>query len=129
MREIKFEYIYWNWKDFLKKVFTIDEISNWYCYEFLCDMPMYKDYKLIQYRQYTWLKDKNWKEIYEGDVIENKWKKIICFRLWTFWYFDEYEYFYILKDASTHKLSSVSTLLDIEIIWNIYESLDLIPKE
>lgn len=134
MREIIFEYIYSNWKYFIKKSFTLDEISNWYCYDFICDMPMYEDYMLITYRQYTWLKDKNWKEIYEGDIIMgwmwfeyhywtlelrfykidwfwNKRDEIDCYPWFNFWFnYDEGKF------------------ISLEIIWNIYENPNLINK-
>lgn len=106
MREIKFEYIYSNWKDFIKKSFTLDEISNWDCYEFMSDMPMYKDYKLLTYRQYTWLKDKNWVDIYEWDIVS--WWKIVEWRWWAWWY------------------SNIMYADKIEIIWNIYENPELL---
>jgi len=72
--------------------------------------------------QYTWLKDKNWKQIFEWDIILIKWEKAeVAFKQWAFGCFFENEDFYILSNISTYKLSNINLLEDIEIIWNIYE--------
>lgn len=69
-------------------------------------------------RQYTWIKDKNWVEIYEGDVIE---EGVVYFD-------DEYLGFFVKGDfvEGEHK-----PLYDIplpEIIGNVTENPELLEK-
>ena len=71
--------------------------------------------------QDTWLKDKNWKSIYEWDVVlYNYFERlselsvVSYFEWWWYWIdgCDEYLYKFIDKNTSN---------VDIKIIWNIYE--------
>ena len=138
MREIKFEYIYSNWTDFIRKTFTLDGISNWDCYEFLDDMPLYKEYKIIARRQSTWLLDKNGKEIYEGDILAghfNNWyTKEWCDTLRVVWYAEEEGSFKTqeikpFKSILFERYMSDSLNKNDEIIWNIFENPNLLENE
>lgn len=84
-----------------------------------------KDQSLINEReikimQYTWVKDKNWKKIYEWDILYNRnnetwewyrWEVVFsdgCFELRRIWY-----------KTIQHRLTLYT--IDFEIMWNIYE--------
>ena len=76
------------------------------------------DQEISETTQYTWLKDKNWKEIYEGDISENWWA--ILFYQWMFAPYYDYGRQERYEDIWTNWWK------DCEIIGNIYENPELI---
>jgi len=121
MREIKFR----AWDTSKKQMFNViclDFKEHGYIDE---EIGWHKDF-ICHLMQYTGLKDKNGKEIYEGDIVKgwiydeydeekDKYDKV-------FWH-DEYCGFYIdyIEEYRLYELR------DAEIIGNIYENPELIP--
>lgn len=137
MREIKFRARhkeYWemhDWWSITANTFVFDDIED----------PEY------EFMQYTWLKDKNWKEIYEGDVIvqitpATKWCWEKCFEefLSSSWWGYMYVHPSVIYWSEEVVDSIVVTIPDIyqhslidpeeyEIAWNIYENPELLSDD
>ncbi len=82
-----------------------------------------KDFVLMQY---TNLKDKNGKEIYEGDILKCKLDAETIINLYV--KYDEGEYLLVGERKWEDSLYMYTHFCDVEVIGNIYENEDLIIK-
>jgi len=119
MREIKFRG--WDWEymhydiDFKDWYWGVLSWFQWFNRE----NTLMKSSPIMQY---TGLKDKNWKEIYEGDII---WRDYYCCEDKVNWYsvVDFSEWCFLCNDDNRPEF------VQREIIWNIYENPELLTKE
>jgi uncharacterized phage protein (TIGR01671 family) len=113
MREIKFR----AW-DKEEKEFEIKTLlENGYCYDITFD-------KQMDIQQFTGLKDKNGKEIYEGDIVG--WGK---YNYCVYWDNENGEW--ATKDLANDKKGSLKKALEYnwEVIGNIYENPELLTNK
>jgi len=121
MREIKFRA--WDWTQIHYWWFSVH--ATWVIEE----TPL--SGKLSSIMQYTWLKDKNWKEIYEGDIVETvdafHWEDKIfkCEVKYKGWHYyaDWFNNWWTWWDYS----ESVNWK-DCVVIWNIYQNPELLKN-
>lgn len=120
MREIKFR----AWDKINKEMFNVESI-NFQERRVYKDVVSYRNFNDIELMQYTGLKDKNNKEIYEGDILsdgndEKPYKVIFengSFRAEFDGDFDEYSF--DLMDVN---------LQCCEVVGNIYENSELLGE-
>ena len=118
MREIKFR----AWDKLNKEMFNVESI-NFQERKVYRDIVSYRKFNDIELMQYTGLKDKNGKEIYEGDILfesfgEEYFKVVFedgSFRAEFKGDFDEYSF--DLMDVN---------LQCCEVVGNIYENSELL---
>lgn len=120
MRPIKFRYIFdATERDLWIQVreFTIEEIEENEPYNFM-DCCFTTSSKITRV-QFTWLLDKNGKEIYEGDILNLRWWSVVLYRdcwfTFCYWEWNNKVYWNLFFDFK-----------DCEVIGNIYENPELL---
>lgn len=121
MRELKFRAWGENIKEYLSQngvdpyIYTLKGISDGFIYDV--------DAFIIE--QYTGLKDRNGKEIYEGDIVGFKWTKrlyVVTYRI--------YDASFILENDEWEEAIHLSLDKDdFEVFGNIHENPELLEKE
>ena len=132
MREIRFRA--WDWKkmrfpvnipniqDLWESILCEFENHNWIYIE-TCP-PNWWKFEVEARMQYTWLKDKNWKEIYEWDIVEVIDNDEVIIWRWTVEWFDKFTFWNISNIEDW--LWDILYNNYVYIIWNIYENPELL---
>lgn len=131
MREIKFEYVGRNviFNEVIKQVLTLEQIQLGR--EILTFFaPNNDNCEMLAKRQYTGLKDKNSKEIYEGDVVNVQlhWVTDKLHTAKVVWREDQAMFMVAVdhKNDDGILFYELPKLRSILIIGNIYENKDLL---
>lgn len=124
MRELKFRV----WSEEDKEYRTDLNVFRLHGGKIVCTSPMYSlEGDRFDVEQYTGLKDKNGKEIYEGDVVEymtcyygneKRHRKVVE---WGEWDSDDF--------GEPHNLGYFNLSECMEVIGNIHENPELLSKE
>ena len=110
-REIKFKFrsVWW--------MHTVEEIYFIEWFVWLSD-GYQRDISSGVLLQYTWLKDKNWKDVYEWDLMET-WNSNIMWVVFQKWMF------VLAYDFWNAEISMDYKIEDYIVVGNIYENYDL----
>jgi len=127
-REIKFkwEFIHW-WFVYWYYLYTavFSNTNDYYKHIIITDKWEIREIKEWTQWQYTWLKDKNWKDIYEGDLLQTlpfNW-------IWLIYevVFDNDIAWFVAKWVD-NQIDSWDIWNHYKIIWNIYENPELLSN-
>jgi len=118
MREIKFRC----WDILNKEMFNV-EIMDFQKRKVYRDTVSYREFNDVEFIQYTGLKDKNGKEIYEGDIVilhNGKYKVI----------FNTEEARFVLRDDEFEMNIPFTNNNNerMEVLGNVYENPELIKE-
>jgi hypothetical protein len=135
-REIKFRYLFTdNHNNWILNEYTLVEIINAKPYDDMSDSPLQKHFRHVGEVQYTGFKDKDGKEIYEGDILSD-WTETDEGMMQSFQtvFFEEncgqwaVDYGQFQNRENWCELFNELKNFEYEVVGNIYENPDLLAR-
>lgn len=121
MREIKFRAWFKDTQEMKSVAMNNLYMGNKSSWMHLSPQPM-SDYRLVEIMQYTGLKDKNGRKIYEGDILDYKWKASTRDLLIVEW--SEKDACFLMGGVRTDYAIAYG-----EVIGNIYDNPELLEVD
>jgi len=103
-----------------------DNVNNWWSFYTNEDCMKNLQDRNCNITQYIWIKDKYWKEIYEGDIVVKRKYQINWWQKTRNWYIKKVVVEYRTDWSYLHY--NISNDPENEIIGNIFENKQMIPK-
>lgn len=125
MKELRFRA--WDGKKMIDDVIPVSETSILELFEY-----EWQETEVEAVEQYTGLKDKNGKEIFEGDIVKARWFRTKNARFDTSGevkFNDGWFYIYDDPDAQDRLGVPIHNCYDIEVIGNVHQNADLLEDK
>ncbi len=83
----------------------------------------------VELMQYTGLKDKNGKEIYEGDIVENSTQTVYLGHKYEVVWNKNYAGYQLMSNGFASNIPLIQNFMSYKVIGNIYENPELLEEE